>query len=77
MLIINILLGIDKRDVRLQIWANLVPKLICVLIFINFSTQSKSSILIINMLLETLDLELKLQIWANFVSHFPQNGERT
>ena len=50
MLIMIILLEIDDLDPKLQIQANLVPKLKCAPIFMKFGTQNTSAMLTINTL---------------------------
>ena len=50
-LIINVLIGIDDLDPKLQICKNLVPKLKFSPIFIKFGTLNKSNMLIMNITL--------------------------
>ena len=54
MLIMNMVLGIDYLDPKLQIWAKLVPTLKVVPIFMKFGTQNKSNMLIMNIILTTV-----------------------
>ena len=68
--IMNILLRTDDPDPKLQIWANLVPKLKCALTFMKFGSQSKSNMPIMNILLGNDNLDKTLLIRANLVSKF-------
>ena len=47
MLIMNVVLGIDDLDPKLQIGANLVPKLEYASIFVKFGTQDNFEFLLI------------------------------
>ena len=38
-LVMDLLIGTDNRDPKIQIWANLVPQLKCPSIFMKFDTQ--------------------------------------
>ena len=51
MLILNISIGIDDIDPKLQIWKNLVPKLKCASIFMKFGFHSKCNMLIVNIII--------------------------
>ena len=50
MLIMNIVLGIDDLDTKLQIRANLIPTLKFAPIFMKFGTHNKLNMLIINII---------------------------
>ena len=40
-LVMDLLIGTDNLDPKIQIWANLVPQLKCPSIFMKFDTQHK------------------------------------
>ena len=63
----NIVLGIDDFDPKLQIRANLVLKLKCAPIFMKFGTQDISDMLIINTLRLMDGLDPKEEILENLV----------
>ena len=54
MVIMNIVLGIDGLDPRLQIRANLVPALKFFPIFMKFDFYNKSNMLIMNIILASV-----------------------
>ena len=57
MVIMNILIGADDLDQKLQTLANLVEKLKSTPIFMKFGTQNKSNMLIMNIMIGIDDPE--------------------